>query len=77
MQPDSKNLICDSIIFPMTELSEQIRELEEKFEKTTHHNFVAVLKEVRKFLCDWCRILNIVLSIFRSHVDQLHTFHRK
>ncbi len=28
----------------------KIRELEEQMEKTTHHNFVAVLKEVSEYL---------------------------
>ncbi|CAF4830954.1 unnamed protein product, partial [Rotaria socialis] len=35
----------DSIALPMVELVGQIGELEEQIEETTHHNFVAVLKE--------------------------------
>ncbi|CAM4771714.1 unnamed protein product [Rotaria magnacalcarata] len=36
----------DSIVLPMVELVGQSGELEEQMEKTTHHNFVAVLKEI-------------------------------
>jgi hypothetical protein len=40
----------DSIVLPIAELAGQTRELEEQMEKTTHHNFVAVLKEVSEYL---------------------------
>lgn len=36
----------NDIALPMLGLVEQTRELEEQMEETTHHNFVAVLKEV-------------------------------
>lgn len=36
----------DNIVLPMAELVGQIHELEEQMKKTTHHNFVAMLKEV-------------------------------
>ncbi|CAF4053164.1 unnamed protein product, partial [Adineta steineri] len=36
----------DSTALPMTELVGQVLELEEQMKKTTHHNFVTVLKEV-------------------------------
>lgn len=57
MQSDNKNLAtADNIILPMMEMSGHIRELEEKMEKTTHHNFIAVLKEVSKHLYHLDRI---------------------
>jgi len=40
----------ESIALPMAEPVGKIRELEEQMEKTTHHNFVAVLKEVSEYL---------------------------
>ncbi|CAF4355201.1 unnamed protein product, partial [Adineta steineri] len=35
----------DSTVLPMSELVGQVLGLEEQMKKTTHHNFVTVLKE--------------------------------
>lgn len=60
----------ESILLPMAELAGQIHELEEQMENTTHHNFIAVLKDVNKYLS--CTIVNIHLPIFRSRAHQFH-----
>ena len=41
-----------SVVLPMIEFVQQTHELEDDMKKVTHHNFVAVLKEVSYNVCE-------------------------
>lgn len=46
MHPDVKAAKDHSVLLPMAKLAEQIHGLEEQMKNTTHHNFIAALKDV-------------------------------